>query len=160
MLWLHLIQKQVSNHINCLLTQLDPLKELDSVSWHQFQARSQRSLNGHFLFPPFLIVFTMLYGIFWFEYEALGDIQLEALHQSRYIFLHQMTPRSIWGQVRSILQSGISFIVIVYVAFALDCRISPRSLMLYDGTNIVVDSKGVVFILSALTQILFPKHSF
>ena len=145
MSWLQLLKQMLTAHLSCLFTQLDPLKELDSASAPQFQAGSQRSRkrswNGHLLFPPFIIAFSALYGVFWLEYEARGEIQLDELHRSEYIFLHQITPRSIWAQVRS-FQFCQVFNVVICAAFGLHFQLSPRSLMLYDGTNIVVDSKG------------------
>src|SRR5699024_6518293 len=101
------VQQLLTDHLNSLFRQFDPLKELDTASWHRFQKESQnsrsnpRSWNGHFLLPPFMIVLSALYGIFWLEYEARGEIRLEVLQRSRYIFMHQIMPPPLWDQTRS-----------------------------------------------------------
>lgn len=131
-------------HFAYLLSQWDPVQPL--VQPGRPRTSYPRASN---CLPIFGLLFTTVYGIVGLHLEATGTLpDWKSLSSSRYIFTHQIFPRSIWDQADLITLLDLLTTVGIYLTLLGVVPISQRFTIFLDednGKQLLIEGKGSHF---------------
>ncbi len=87
---------------------------MDAVASVDLSVDNFKSPHLHFLVPLFTDMATILFGLFLFELDATGTINLSQLSTSPNLAFHQIFPPSIWTQIDGLVYVTVPVEMLIF----------------------------------------------